>query len=285
MRTGKIYVAWLLSAFFLMLGSMGAIAQTYERTFFLEFAPESFPVKKGHDGLDYIQPDTSLYNCTFENDTSKPELPCINYKILLPDNYKIKKVSYFAKDRFYYDEGVVLRPNSKEIPASITSGDENKGITYPYAIHPAKAICTSEEVVDGYRIGNFSIMPFYYAVEYKLLTLSTNFELTIIVEPVEEAEKIEHKGEMAESLKSLIYNNEDIGKNTDNWAKIENPSTQCTVGNIPINGWNKIEYRYTKDWNIRFAAPQTLMETAQVGILVNTDSIHNGTTYQVIERK
>ncbi len=285
MRTEKIYVVWLHSAFFLMLGSMGAIAQTYERTFFLEFAPESFPVKKGHDGLDYIQPDTSLYNCTFENDTSKPELPCINYKILLPDNYKIKKVSHFAKEEFYYDEGVVLRPNSNEIPASTTSGDENKGITYPYAIHPAKAICTSEEVVDGYRIGNFSIMPFYYAVEYKLLTLSMIFKLTIIVEPVEEAEKIEHKKEIEESLKSLIYNNEDIGKNTDNWTKIENPSTQCTVGNIPINGWNKIEYRYTKDWNIRFAAPQTLMETAQVGILVNADSIHNGTTYQVIERK
>ena len=284
MKTEKIYVTWLLFTIFLLLVTE-ASAQTYKKTFTFEYAKENFTIKKSHDGLDYIQPDTSLYNCTFENDTSKPELPCINYKILLPDNYKIKKVSYFAKDRFYYDEGVVLRPNSKEIPASITSGDENKGITYPYAIHPAKAICTSEEVVDGYRIGNFSIMPFYYAVEYKLLTLSTNFELTIIVEPVEEAEKIEHKGEMAESLKSLIYNNEDIGKNTDNWAKIENPSTQCTVGNIPINGWNKIEYRYTKDWNIRFAAPQTLMETAQVGILVNTDSIHNGTTYQVIERK
>ncbi len=286
MRTEKICIAaWLLFTIFLLFGSTGTVAQTYKRTFILEFAPKSFPIKKGHDGLDYIQPDTSLYNCTFENDTSKPELPYINYKMLLPDNYKIKKVSCFAKEKFYYDEGVVLRPNSKEIPVSTTSGDGNKGVTYPYAIHLVKATCTSEEVADGYRIGNFSIMPFYYAVEFKMLSLSTKLELTVIIEPVEEAEKVEHKGEMEESLKSLIYNYEDIGKDTDNWTIIENPSTRCTVGNIPIDGWNKIEYRYTKDWNIRFAAPQNLMETAQVGILVNTDSIHNGTTYQVIEQK
>lgn len=49
MRTEKIYIAaWLLFTIFLLFGSTGTVAQTYKRTFILEFAPKSFPIKKGH---------------------------------------------------------------------------------------------------------------------------------------------------------------------------------------------------------------------------------------------
>ena len=285
MRTGKIYVTWLLSTIFLLLGGINMVAQTYKKTFSFEFSRESFPVKKDQNGWDYIQPDSSLYNFSLGSDTLKPELPFINYKILLPDNYKVKTISSFSEEEFYYDQGIILRPNAMGTSVSTTYNNEDRHVTYPFAIHSAEAICTSEEIVDGYRIGNFSIMPFYYDVEDKMLNISVMFELRVIIEPVEETEKIEHKGEMTETFKSLIYNHEDIGKNTDNWTIIENPSTQCTVGYIPINGWDKIEHRYTKDWNIRFAASQTLTEKVQMGILINKDSIHNGITYQVIERK
>lgn len=284
MKTGKIYVTWLLSTIFLLLGSTETVAQTYKKTFSFEFSKESLPVKKDQNGWDYIQPDSSLYNFSLESDTLKPELPFINYKILLPDNYKVKKIRVSVEDVMTFGGyDITLRPNSSRTTV-LTANSDDKVVTYPLTCYRMKATCVSEEMANGYRVANLSISPFEYYAEDKGLILYTDLDIEVTIEAVDEDEEL-YPQKNSESIREIVYNPEDVDAGTDNWTKIENPSTQCTVGNIPINGWDKIEHRYTKDWNIRFAAPQTLMEKAQVGILVNTDSIHNGTTYQVIERK
>ena len=283
MKTGRFYSALILLATVWLSGITEAVAQTYKKSFVFEFSKESFSIKKSDDGWDYIQPDTLLYDCTFESDTSKPELPHINYKILLPDNYKVKEISHFLSYTFYY-KNITLRPNTSKVSTSTTNGKSDNA-AYPFAIHSEEATCTSEEIVDGYRIANISIMPFRYYVEEKILETPMTFELRVIIEPVDDDEKCEHKGDLPESIKSQIYNTEDIDNGVGNWAMIKSTATPCTVGDIAVFGLYKIEQKYTKDWNIRFAAPHTLTEKVQAGILVNTDSIHNGTTYQVIERK
>ena len=284
MKVERIHVVWLLFTIFLLLGSTETVAQTYKKTFSFEFSKESLPVKKDQNGWDYIQPDSSLYNFSLESDTLKPELPFINYKILLPDNYKIKKIRVSVKDVMTFGGyDITLRPNSSRTTV-LTANSDDKVVTYPLTCYRMKATCVSEEMANGYRVANLSISPFEYYAEDKGLILYTDLDIEVTIEPVDEDEEL-YPQKDSESIREIVYNPEDVDAGTDNWTKIENPSTQCTVGNIPINGWDKIEHRYTKDWNIRFAAPQTLMEKAQVGILVNTDSIHNGTTYQVIERK
>jgi len=283
----KIKKMYLRTFFLLVIASASltnATGQTLTKTFSFEFSRESLPVKKDQNGWDYIQPDSSLYNFSLESDTLKPELPSINYKILLPDNYRVKKIRVSVEDVITFGGyNITLRPNSSRTTI-LTANSDDKVVTYPLTYYRMKATCVSEEITNGYRVANLSINPFEYYAEDKGLILNTNLDIEVTIEPVDEDEEL-YPQKDSESIKEIVYNPEDVDAGTDNWTKIENPSTQCTVGNISINGWDKIEHRYTKDWNIRFAAPQTLMEKVQVGILVNKDSIHNGTKYQVIERK
>ena len=96
MRIGKIYVAWLLSAFFLMLGSMGAIAQTYERTFSFKFVKENMTVTENENGC-FVKPDRLVHLWSYNDDEHKPALPYIRYEILLPDNFQVKSFSFLSK--------------------------------------------------------------------------------------------------------------------------------------------------------------------------------------------
>lgn len=281
MKTEKIYAAWLLFTIFLLLVTE-ASAQTYKKTFTFEYAKENFPIKKSNDGWDYIQPDSLLYNISLGSDTLKPELPSINYKILLLDNYRVKRIKISVKDVIYYGSyDITLRPNSSRT-SILTANSDDKVVTYPLTEYPRTATCVSEEITNGYKVANLSINPFDYFAESKRLFLNTCLDIEITIVPIDEDEEPYPKKD-SESIRRIVYNPEDIDAGPKNWETIENPSTQCTVGHIRVSKMYMMERKYTKDWNIRFAASEVLKETVQLGIIA--DSVPNKNGYITIERK
>ena len=278
MKAEKVYIVWVLFSIFLLSRSTDIVAQTYERTFKFYFAEEEFTLESNEEG-DYLIPDSKLYNWSYGKDANNPALPYINYQILLPDNYKIKTFSPSVGMTAWMPYEATLAANPQEVPTSI---DENN-LPYPIKTYNFESFCTSEEIMDGYRIANFSICPFTYYADTKKLKLATSFGLNVIIEPVSEDDKMEHVGTMKDIVKNMVYNPEDMEQGTKRWRISETDPTLCTVGHIYINLLNTIENKYTKDWNIRFAAPKKIEEIVQLGII--KDSVPNKTGYITIECK
>ena len=272
MITKYSYSAWMLSIIALLFGITEGMAQTYERNLKFKYTKEDFTVEENERGSHIIANDEK-YDWTYQNDISKPALPFINYSILLPDNCKLKEVT-ISTNNSLFAENIILAPNP------VINMDAEEPSSYPTATYTQEIICTSEEVIDGYRIAHFSLNPFCYYTDTRKLTLAKSVYLTIIIERMDEDNWLEYEGTMTDSIKSLLYNPEDIDKGTENWEKTS--PTLCTVGNIDIKKRDLIERLYTKDWNIRFATPKYVERKVQAGIMA--DSIYNGTKYQIIRR-
>lgn len=58
---------------------------------------------------------------------------------------------------------------------------------------------------------------------------------------------------------------------------------QSLVGSFEVNKQYLLDFRYTKDWNIRMTASEFLSQTIQCGII--KDTLINETVYQVVEVK
>ena len=214
-------------AFFILVMVLFAMndlsAQTYVKTFTFRFPESSFTLEK-NEGGDYILPDEAQYNWTYGEDTSKPNQTYICYQILLPDNYKIKDFT-FSSDNNWFAEDVTLMPNPTVAPISTEGTGEQS--SYPLVKYPAEVICTSEGLMDGYRIADFSINPFTYHADNKKLALASSLMLEITIEPIE-GEKVEHTGSMTNIVQDIVINPEDFGMDTENWMITSRPFPQWT---------------------------------------------------------
>ena len=237
MRIGKIYVAWLLSAFFLMLGSMGAIAQTYERTFSFKFVKENMTVTENENGC-FVKPDRLVHLWSYNDDEHKPALPYIRYEILLPDNFQVKSFSFLSKEEEEYPRAITLGTNSLPMPTEEGTDNEEGSSLYPLITYPAEVLLFEESIMDGYRIAFFLINPFTYYAESRKLWLTTNMNLRIIVEPVDKDEEVGHVGTMKDIVKNSVYNPEDMDAGTENWTiyNEEQSSTTQKTTEFSITG-------------------------------------------------
>ena len=260
-----------ITLLFLVISTIGltrTLAQTYERDFWI--TPPSI------DKFSFVPTENGClitsdeYKCSYGSDASKPALPFIEYKILLPDDCIVYDYNLKMVMGMYLDTEVTLASNPLE--ASGTGGNAN----YPLITYPVEAIYDHEEVIDGYRIAHLRINPFTYEADAKELILAQSLKLTISIEEVGEDEKIGHVGTMAETVKGLIYNPDDIDKGLEAWRKY------YTVSNFGVEKYDMLDFLYAKDWNVSCTSLEFLKETCHMGI--TSDSVHNGVTYQVIER-
>lgn len=260
-----------ITLLFLVISTIGltrTLAQTYERDFWI--TPPSI------DKFSFVSTENGClitsdeYKCSYGSDASKPALPFIEYKILLPDDCIVYDYSLKMVMGMYLDTEVTLVSNPLE--ANGTGGNAN----YPLITYPVEAIYDHEEVIDGYRIAHLRINPFTYEADAKELIVAEILKLTIRIEEVGEDEKIGHTGTMTETVKDLVYNPNDIDKGLDAWRRY------YTVSNFGVK-YDMLDFLYVKDWNVSCTSLESLKETFHMGI--TSDSVHNGVTYQVIEKK
>ena len=204
---------------FILLGVSEIFAQIYERTFSFTFTKEDIEISKSGDGY-YVSPNKAEILWSYLDEApNKPAFPYLRYYILLPDNYKVKSFNHSVEDEMWYDGEYTLNAVPLPIPTDEKNMSKEDDSPYPLVTYPAEIICYEETLMDGYRTAHFLINPFTYHADIKKLGLATNMNLDITVEPVDKDEEVNRPKEPA-SVKSWVYNPEDVDMGAENWAPI-----------------------------------------------------------------
>ena len=225
---GTSFKITLMFLTFILLGITVGNAQTYERTFSFEFAKEDITIAKGGEGY-YVRPNKiEILWSYLDEDSQKPALPYIIYDILLPDNYKVKSFNHSVENEMWYDGEYTLNVAPQPAPMDEENvNEEVKNSLYPLITYPTDVIYHKEWIQSGYKAARFLINPFTYHANTQKLGMATSVSLNITIEPVDEDEKIEGP-KYPESIKSQVYNPEDIDMGTENWTAISNSEFSIT---------------------------------------------------------
>ena len=231
----------LLSVILLLLNIANVTSQNYTKTFKIDFSENDFLLEES-EGMYRITPNEILYDWEYNysepSGLSKPCIPYVKLHILIPDNYRIKEVS-FNVDSVIYAEGVRLEP----VPpiGQISTGANEMQSLYPSQYYPIEInfVDGIESIFDGYRIADFEISLFAYNAFSGLLSMASSIYLTLNVEPTINDSFI-HTGDMDSFLKRFVYNPEDFGKGLEGWTPVSvniietdsgNPSMRIAISN------------------------------------------------------
>ena len=231
----------LLSVILLLLNIANVTSQNYTKTFKIDFSENDFLLEES-EGMYRINPNEILYDWEYNysdpSGLSKPCIPYVKLHILIPDNYRIKEVS-FNVDSVIYAEGVRLEPAPSI--GEISTGANEMQSSYPSQYYPIEInfVDGIESIFDGYRIADFEISLFAYNAFSGLLSMASSVYLTLDVEPTINDSFI-HTGEMDSFLKRFVYNPEDFGKGLEGWTPVSvniietdsgNPSMRIAISN------------------------------------------------------
>ena len=229
---------------FILLGVTETFAQTYERTFSFTFTKEDIEISKSGEGY-YVRPNKAEILWSYLDEApNKPAFPYLRYYILLPDNYKVKSFNHSVEDEMWYDGEYTLNAVPLPIPTDEENMSKEDDSPYPLVIYPAEIICYEETLMDGYRTAHFLINPFTYHADIKKLGLATNMNLDITIEPVDKDEEVNRPKDPA-SVKSWVYNPEDVDMEAENWTPISISEFSITGTKWYVNSHNSNHYHGT----------------------------------------
>ena len=117
----------------------------------------------------------------------------------------------------WYDGEYTLNVAPLPAPMDEENVNEEENSLYPLITYPTDVIYHKEWIQSGYKAARFLINPFTYHANTQKLGIATSVSLNITIEPVDEDEKIEGP-KYPESIKSQVYNPEDIDMETENWT-------------------------------------------------------------------
>ena len=250
----------LLSVILLLLNIANVTSQNYTKTFKIDFSENDFLLEES-EGMYRITPNEILYDWEYNysepSGLSKPCIPYVKLHILIPDNYRIKEVS-FNVDSVIYAEGVRLEP----VPpiGEISTGANEMQSLYPSQYYPIEInfVDGIESIFDGYRIADFEISLFAYNAFSGLLSMASSIYLTLNVEPTINDSFI-HTGDMDSFLKRFVYNPEDFGKGLEGWTPVP--------ANIVADG---------KQWNLHHVMPHAVDYVYNIKQWIEGDTLVDG---------
>jgi len=184
------------------------------------------------------------WNITFKSDSTKPALPLIPIRILIPQNCNYVQFSSKVEQELIAS-GIQLRPNPRPFPTGttpvrISTATRPNYLERSYPEENVKYVGSHD--IGGYKIVSFIVYPFSFSPVDGLLSLHTSIDLDIELQTQKESFHPINDS-MREYVKMTVYNKEDfpILYGEDNGKKAEGLSKTTQS---PGTAWEDYQTKY-----------------------------------------
>lgn len=153
------------------------VAQT-TKTYTITFDREDFILSQEHN-VTSIQ--SKKYHLHYiHNDSTKPAIPFVTIRFLLPENRQMKDYTYTVTYSSQTNEGIILE-NSPQINTTdqLVTIDTLQDVLYTLQDYPADLKFLGENSFGGYRYVSFKISPFSYDAVGKKINWVKNVDILL----------------------------------------------------------------------------------------------------------